>query len=246
MKTIKDKAYKVLASQYDLSNSKAKELCDKGLVYMHGKRVKIARALIDPETKLSIKEQGKAVIIFEDKDIIAINKPAFMDSYELEKKFSPYVLLHRLDKETSGIILMSKNDETRIRCIKEFKKLNVYKEYIAITHGLCSETIEINELIESKKQKNTIKSFISKEGKPAKSVVSPIAYIGKKSKVKIVITHGRTHQIRVHLAYHSLPIVGDFTYGFNSKAERMLLHAKKIKILDYEFEAKEPKEFDLH
>ena len=241
----KDKVYKVLASQYGLSNSKAKELCDKGLVYMHGKRVNIARAVVDITTRLVIKEQAKLVVIFEDDDILAINKPAFMDSYELEKKFAPYKLLHRLDKETSGVIIMTKNEEIRSKCIKEFKNLTVYKEYVAVVHGLCSDEITINDLIETKKYKSKSKSFISKKGKPATTIASPLSYLGKKSKIKVIITHGRTHQIRVHLAHHSLPIVGDDDYGLNSKSDRMLLHSRRIKILDYDIEAKEGKAFEL-
>lgn len=241
----KDKVYKVLAIQHGLSNSKAKELCDKGLVYMHGKRVSIARAMVAMDTKLVVKEQAKLSIIFEDDDILAINKPAFMDSYELEKKFAPYKLLHRLDKETSGVIIMTKNEATRSKCIREFQALRVYKEYVAIVHGLCSDEKTINDLIETKKFKTKSRSFVSKKGKPATTIASPVGYMGKKSKIKVIITHGRTHQIRVHLAHHSLPIVGDFEYGFKSKADRMLLHSKRIKILDYDIVAKEGKEFEL-
>jgi 23S rRNA pseudouridine1911/1915/1917 synthase len=241
----KDKVYKVLAIQHGLSNSKAKDLCDKGLVYMHGKRVNIARAIITIDTKLVVKEQAKISIIFEDNDILAINKPAFMDSYELEKKFAPYKLLHRLDKETSGVIIMTKNEPTRSKCIREFQNLKVYKEYVAIVHGLCSDEIIMNDLIETKKYKNKSKSFISRQGKPATTTAYPISYVGKKSKIKVIITHGRTHQIRVHLAHHSLPIVGDIDYGFKSNANRMLLHSKRIKILDYDIKAKEGREFEL-
>lgn len=241
----KDKVYKVLAIQYGLSNSKAKELCDKGLVYMHGKKVNIARAIVDTDAKLIIKRQEKLSIIFQDDNIVAINKPAFMDSYELEKRFAPHKLLHRLDKETSGVIIMTKNEETRTKCIREFQKLTVYKEYVAVVHGLCSDEITINDLIETKKYKTKSISFISKKGKPATTIASPLSYVGKKSKIKVVITHGRTHQIRVHLAHHSLPVVGDSDYGHSSKSDRMLLHSRRIKILDYDIEAKEGKEFEL-
>ncbi len=241
----KDKVYKVLAISHGLSNSKAKELCDKGLVYMHGKRINIARAIVDIDTKLVVKEQAKLSILLEDDNILALNKPCFMDSYELEKKFAPYKLLHRLDKETSGVIIMTKNEEIRSKCIREFRALKVYKEYVAVVHGLCSDEITMNDLIETKKFKTKSRSFVSKKGKPAITIASPLSYMGKKSKIKVLITHGRTHQIRVHLAHHSLPIVGDFEYGFKSKAQRMLLHSKRMKILDYDIVAKEGKEFDI-
>jgi len=245
MNNKKDKAYKVLASQEGISNGKAKSLCDRGLVSLEGKRLKIARALIDIKSKLVLQDEPKPTIIFEDDDIIAINKPTLLDVYELEKKYAPYVLLHRLDKETSGIVLMTKNDAMRVKCIIEFKKLRVYKEYVAVIHGLCSQDQTIKDKIETRKFKNKMKSSISDKGKPAITNISPISFVGKKSKIKIDITHGRTHQIRVHLASINKPIVGDDIYGIKSKSKRMMLHAKKIHILDYKLEIDEGREFEL-
>ena len=81
-----------------------------------------------------------------------------------------------------------------------------------------------------------------KKGKPATTVVRPIEIQGKKSKVEIEIKTGRTHQIRVHLAYIGHPIVGDERYGSVTRSKRILLHAKYISLLGYSFEAKEPKD----
>jgi 23S rRNA pseudouridine1911/1915/1917 synthase len=79
-------------------------------------------------------------------------------------------------------------------------------------------------------------------GKKAHTIVEPEELQGKKSKVRIEITTGRTHQIRVHLAHIGHPVVGDEQYGSRTQAKRVLLHSSKIKIIDYEFIAKEPKE----
>ena len=79
-------------------------------------------------------------------------------------------------------------------------------------------------------------------GRKAHTVVKPEELQGKKSKVHIEITTGRTHQIRVHLAHIGHPIVGDEQYGSRTQSKRILLHSAKMKILDYEFSAAEPKD----
>ena len=91
----------------------------------------------------------------------------------------------------------------------------------------------------------TARSRIDEQhGKPAKTTVYPNMVEGKKSKIKIIIENGRTHQIRVHLQYAGMPIIGDLQYGKPSnQVSRVMLHSKVTRILGYEFQAKEPKEF---
>jgi len=79
-------------------------------------------------------------------------------------------------------------------------------------------------------------------GKKAHTIVMPEEVQGKKSKVKIEITTGRTHQIRLHLSHMGYPIVGDEQYGSRTQSKRVLLHSAKIQILSYTFVAKEPKD----
>ena len=238
-----EKAYKLLALQEKISNRAAKELIDSGVVFVNGKQVKIARGELPLHTKFKIKKVNKPKIIFEDKNIIAIDKPALLESYELEKIFKAK-LLNRLDKQTSGVILLTKNEEFRLRAIEEFKKNNVYKEYSAIVERKVVEEMECDLPILTKKGKFAKSKIDLVKGKSAYTKVIPDMVVGNKSKVKIIIKYGRTHQIRVHLKYLKYPIIGDEIYGVKSnKVNRMLLHSKKIKIFDYEFEAKEPDEF---
>lgn len=243
-----DKAYKVLAKQEGISNSKAKELIDKGLVRAQGKKVMIARGEIPTDTKFSVKEIASIKMIFQDDDIVAIDKPAFMTSDEVARKFPSYMMLNRLDKETSGVMLFAKNEEFQKKAINEFRANRVYKEYVAIVDGKVIDEIEIDKPILTTKDRGQAKSKVdSKKGKPAKSTVYPMFVEGNKSKIKIVIDTGRTHQIRVHLNYAGLPIIGDAIYGKPaSNINRVLLHSKKTKIFDYEFESKEPKEFRVY
>lgn len=237
-----EKAYKVLAKQEGISNNEAKLLIDSGLVFAKGKKVLIARALISPATKFNIKNAGRAEIIFEDENLIAVNKPYGTTSEKISEMFKA-PLLHRLDKETSGVLLLVKNDEFAAIAKAEFKKLLVDKNYVAIVKGIVSDDILINEPIITIKGKNGAMSKISKDGKTAISEVYPIMVVGKKSLVKVNIKTGRTHQIRVHLASVDLPIVGDEKYGKNA-SERMYLHAYSISILGYNFTAPIPKDFN--
>lgn len=242
-----DKAYKVLAKQENISNSKAKELIDKGLVKAGGKKVMIARGEINTNTKFSVKEVANIKVIFEDDDILAVDKPAFMTADEVARKYKDAILLNRLDKETSGVMLFAKNEDFRRKAIKEFAANKVYKEYVAIVDGKVIDEIEIDKPILTTKDRGHAKSKIDRKGKPAKSTVYPMLVEGNKSKVKVVIETGRTHQIRVHLNNVGYPIIGDSLYGKPaSNINRVLLHSKVTRIFDYEFEAKEPREFKVY
>ncbi|WP_187647871.1 RluA family pseudouridine synthase [Nitrosophilus labii] len=239
---MKDKAYKVLAKQLDISNKKAKELIDRGLVYVGNKKVKIARGEIDTKTKLRVKDIPKLDVIYEDENILAINKPAFITSEEIEKD-SGYRLLHRLDKETSGVLLLVKNEEFRKEAIEAFRQGKVYKEYFAWVEGILPEETTIDLPILTIKKGGRAKSKISySKGKEALTVVEPLEVMAKYTKVKALIKTGRTHQIRVHLARIDHPILGDTLYG-GKEWDRIMLHAAKIELFGYSFESPEPDEF---
>lgn len=235
-----DKAYKVLAQAQEISNKKAKDLIDKGLVYVEDKKVKIARAQIHVDTTFRIEYPSDIAILYEDSDIIAINKPAQVDSYDIQDVVEGAELLHRLDRDTSGVLLLGKNREFIDKAIKEFKNRRVKKEYIAWVDGVIYEKIEIDEPIHTIKKGKAFSLIDPLRGKKAFTVVKPEEVQGKKSKVFIEITTGRTHQIRVHLSHIGHPIVGDEQYGSRTNAKRVLLHSWKMSLLGYNFEAKEP------
>jgi 23S rRNA pseudouridine1911/1915/1917 synthase len=238
-----DKAYKLLAIQEGISNSKAKELIDAGLVFVGDKKLVVARGLISVMSRFKVVEQERIKILFEDENLIAVVKPHSVTSEIVAKKFKDANLLHRLDKETSGVLILCKDEEFREKAIEEFRQHRVYKEYVAVIEGRLVEEIVIDSPIETKKGK-VAKSIISKDGKEAKTTASPVAMIGKKTKVKVIITTGRTHQIRVHLSSVGYPILGDLLYGSQMRSKRVMLHSKKIELLGYKFEAKEPREFE--
>ena len=238
---MQEKAYKLLAVQEGITNRSAKDLIDKGLVYSSDRKVVMARAMMDTKSRFRVEKIDKIEKIFEDKNLIAVNKPAFLTSEQISKKFKA-PLLHRLDKETSGVLLLVKNKEFQERAIEEFKKQSVIKEYIAIVSSKVAEPFTIDTPILTIKKNGILFSRVSPKGKEAISHIEPLEIEGKFSKVKVTIKTGRTHQIRVHLSSEGYPIVGDTKYG-GKNAKRVMLHSARIKLFDYDFSAKEPKDF---
>jgi len=237
-----EKAYKLVAAQEGISNNVAKSMIDRGLVYVGNKKVMIARGEIDAKTVFRVIKVEKAKVLFENEDIVVVDKPAYINSDEIERQFKPAVLLHRLDRETSGVLMLVKNDLFREKAIKEFKQDRVYKEYIAWVEGIMSEPVEVDKAIVTQRKNNKAFSNVSAKGKPARSEFFPDIVSANKTKIKCIIHQGRTHQIRVHLRYIDHPIVGDEQYG-GRRAKRVMLHAHKVKLLGMEFISPEPKAF---
>ncbi|MDO7253458.1 RluA family pseudouridine synthase [Helicobacter cappadocius] len=239
-----EKAYKLLSLQEKISNGKAKALIDKGLVSCNGKKITIARSEMPSCSIFQIIQIQKPKVIFEDENILAIQKPPFIESYELAQMFPEWVLLHRLDRETSGVILLVK-DKTPFhnQAKMAFKNQNVYKEYLALVEGIVNEEIQIDKPILTIKT-TYAKSKISKDGLPAHTSIKPISIMGKKTLLEVVIKTGRTHQIRVHLKSINHPIIGDNLYG-GLDSKRLMLHAHKISLLGYDFTSAIPNEFNL-
>ncbi len=241
-----EKAYKILSVQENISHKKAKALIDLGLVSVGGKKLMVARKELPKNMRFSVQKVEKPSVIFEDENILALFKPPFIESYDLASFFKDWVLLHRLDKETSGVVLLVKeNSEFHLKAKKAFKNREVKKEYLALTQGIIEEEQEINAPILTIK---TTKAFskISKKGQEAVTIITPLKIINKKTLLKVGIKTGRTHQIRVHLKHINHPIIGDTLYNSDpGSAKRLMLHAHKIALLGYEFEAIAPREFEI-
>lgn len=233
-----DKAYKILAKKEQISHREAKNMLDNGLVQSGGKRLR-ASDFIAINTPLKILDNGKCEILFKDSNLLALNKPNAFDVGILEKKFSDFALLHRLDKPTSGVILMAKkNSDFYKKALDEFKNRLVYKEYLALVDGIIAESMIINKPIFTKKNHYAKSEIDFKNGKNAISEIIPLKIYGKKTLLKVIIKTGRTHQIRVHLQSIKHPIIGDLLYG-GSSFKRLMLHSYKIKLFDKEFCANE-------
>ena len=238
-----DKAASILAKQLKISVGKAKDMIDRGLVFSHGKKIMIARAMMPITTEFKVEKLQKPRVIFENADLVVVDKPPFMTSDEVEAAFGA-TLVHRLDKDTSGVLALAKNEEYLAKAIEAFKKREVYKEYVAVVQGVVAEGGIVDEPLLIKKGSNARAIVDRKFGKSAKTIYEPLEMMGKKTKLKVVIETGRTHQIRAHMKFLKHPILGDTTYG-GAEAKRMMLHSKVLRLLGQEFKAEEPKDFVL-
>jgi len=242
-----EKAYKLLAAREGISNKRAKELIDRGLVYIGDRKIRIARAEIPEESRLRVEKPADVKIIYQDGEIVAVNKPAFIDSYEIEEAIDGAKLLHRLDRETSGVLLLARDEGFARKAVDAFRRRQVRKEYTAWVEGVVVETMEIELPIHTFKRGGKAFSKVDvKRGKQALTKVTPDMVQGRKSKVRIEIETGRTHQIRVHLAHVGHPIVGDGRYGSPTSSRRPLLHASRITLLGRSFEAPEPEDIQRY
>ena len=237
-----EKAYKLLALQRNISTNKAKDLIDSGRVSIKGKRLLIARTLLPLNTKFEVLAIP-CVVIFEDDDILALDKSVGIESYSLLKTYPHYKLINRLDKDTSGVILLAKNEKMRQKAIQAFKQKEVEKMYFALIEGKLYEEVNIEKKISTQKDSKA-KSHIDNEGLNAQSIVTPLQTFTHTTLVSVQIPTGRTHQIRIHLKSIKHPIIGDIIYNKTSliKAKRLMLHCQKTSLLGYTFESK----VDIH
>jgi len=176
-------------------------------------------------------------IIYEDEGVVAINKPPGLPSqatkdqsvqhvlpilknwYLSEKRTAPeLILVHRLDKETSGVLLIAKNKEVATWLTNQFKDREVKKEYLAICRGVPAKKDFKEECyLSAIKPKLGIVSKVRSGGKPS---LTEFSCLNANSKMKLSLIQcrphtGRSHQIRVHLDLCDLPILGDKRYGAN-------------------------------
>lgn len=198
----------------------------------------------------------KLKILFEDGNVIAVEKSSGIEIYDLIKNFlerfpnlktagvAPrYGLIHRLDKETSGIILIAKNNKALKFFQRQFKEKEVLKKYLTLVIGrVKSKRGEIETLIgRSEKDRKKQKAFLPlspKAKRKGKRWAKTFFKVKKKFKnytlLEVIPETGRRHQIRVHLAFMHHPIAGDKIYGFKGQPcpeslKRLFLHATYLK-----------------
>lgn len=202
------------------------------------------------------------ITIYEDENVLVINKPAGLLSmakgeFTEETTLEDYgLLVHRLDRDTSGVVILAKNEATRTMLRKQFQERKTHKTYVAIVDGLPKNEEAIINLPIARNIKHPTTFMVDPKGKPAETYYKVLEHKNNKSMLLLKPVTGRTHQLRVHLKYIGCPIVGDPIYNPESKGSRLFLHAKSLEITipntskngtDGErrtFEAKIPVEFD--
>ena len=161
-------------------------------------------------------------------------------------------IVHRLDKQTSGLIVCALNKESFKDLQSSFKNRNVYKEYICVVEGKLRTQSGTIEVPLARSSKNRIKRQVSTEGKFSRSYFEVIIENNEYSKLKIELVTGRNHQIRSQMEFIGNPIVNDMLYGAKKvptlNENQICLHSKKLKFKflrqEYEFECDEPNFFN--
>lgn len=218
-----------------------------------------------------LKEKPEVIplpIIFEDDDIVVVDKPAGIISHARgkfwqEASVASFIrdrisgmdgerggIVHRLDRATSGVMICAKNETTLKFLQKQFSDRKVKKTYIAVVLGHPKlDEAEIDAPI-GRDFKDPKRFKVDKDGKVAQTMYKVIKQNSRFTTLELKPLTGRTHQLRVHLQYIKSPIVGDPLYGTEVKnVDRMLLHAKTLKIMlpsgkSKTFSSPLPKEFE--
>lgn len=247
----------------DISRVAVQRLINNEKILVNGKKIKASykvkqgdKIQIEEEqaVQTSLKAQDIPLdIIYEDKDIIVVNKPKGMvvhpangnpdgtlvnaimaickDSLSgIGGEIRPGIV-HRLDKDTSGIIIIAKNDKAHINLSEQIKEHKVKKTYVALVKGVVKENTATINMPIGRSEKDRKKMAVTKKGKEAITHFKVLQRYDNYTLLEVNIETGRTHQIRVHLSHIGYPIVGDDVYSkgkneWNIKGQ--CLHAKSL------------------
>ena len=253
-----------LAANTENSRDNIQRLIENEKILVNGKKTKVSYkvqlndeiSIEDEEPKeIGLKAQDIPIdILYEDSDIIVVNKPKGMvvhpangnpdgtlvnavmaickDSLSgIGGEIRPGIV-HRLDKDTSGVIIVAKNDKAHIALSEQIKNHEVEKTYIALVKGFVKENEATINMPIGRSTKDRKKMAVNKNGKNAITHFKVIERFKNYTLLEVKIETGRTHQIRVHLSEIGYPIVGDVVYS-NGKnewgIEGQCLHAKSLK-----------------
>lgn len=140
-------------------------------------------------------------------------------------------IVHRIDKDTSGLLIVAKNDNAHVKMSEQIKNHEVKKTYIALVRGVFKENEATIDMPIGRSTSDRKKMAVNKNGKNAITHIKVLKRFDKYTLLQVNIETGRTHQIRVHLSHIGYPIVGDYTYS-NGKNEfdviGQCLHAQKL------------------
>ena len=247
----------------DITRTSAQRLIEDGNILVNGKNAKVSYKIQEndkisveiPEPKqIELKAQDIPIeIVYEDSDIIVVNKPKGMvvhpangnpdgtlvnaimaickDSLSgIGGEIRPGIV-HRIDKDTSGLLIVAKNDNSHVKMSEQIKNHEVKKTYIALVRGVFKENAATIDMPIGRSTSDRKKMAVNKNGKDAITHIKVLKRFDKYTLLQVNIETGRTHQIRVHLSHIGYPIVGDYTYS-NGKNEfdvvGQCLHAQKL------------------
>lgn len=245
-----------LSTKFDttISRSLWQKYIKAGYVSVNNKVATTPKFEVDETDEIALnlpeKEQTDVdlPILYEDDDVIVVNKPSGLLTHAKgglsdeptvaeiirpKTSFATYTdrpgIVHRLDRDTSGLLIIAKNPESAAHLQRQFAERTAKKTYIAITDGKPKLNAAKIDLPIGRNPSAPSTFRIDPNGKPAQTTYHVLTENDTRSLVELKPTTGRTHQLRVHLAHLNAPILGDRVYGKSSDC-RMMLHAQKLEI----------------
>lgn len=251
-----------IAERAELSRSYAAKLCADGLVRQNdvpcGKNTKTAEGgvieidLPDPVVPDILPEDIPLDIVYEDDDLIVVNKPQGMVVHPANGNYTGTLvnalmyhcrdslsgingvlrpgIVHRIDKDTAGLLVCAKNDDAHSALAVQLKERKANRRYIALVVGNVKEGGTVNKPL-GRSPSDRKKMAVCASGREAVTHYTPLEHYNGYTLIECVLETGRTHQIRVHMESIGHPICGDKTYGARNdkiKADGQLLFAKTL------------------
>ncbi len=253
---------KLIADMTELSRSAAARLIEDGAVTVDGKPANkkdmpkagavVVIALPEPQSVDILPENIPIEIVYEDDDLLVVNKPKGMVVHPAAGHYSGTLvnalmfhcgdslsgingeirpgIVHRIDKDTSGLLMVAKNDFAHIGLSEQIKDHSFTREYEAVVCGAVKEDGTVNAPIGRHKTDRKRMCVTLENSREAVTHYSVLRRYAGYTHLRVRLETGRTHQIRVHMAYKGNPVAGDEVYG-NGKPKWLngqCLHAKKL------------------
>ena len=238
-------AQKLIVDGYITVNARVAKV---GLKLSIGDRVDI---IIPPTAPTPLSPEAIPLnIIYEDDDLLVVDKPAGLAvhpapghlSHTLVNAILSHLpslaepsdslrpgIVHRLDKDASGVMVVAKNNAAQLNLINQFKARSVVKAYLVLVKGHLTPEDGIIEAPIGRDPRNRKRMAVVTKGREARTQYHVVKYIGDYTLLEVRTETGRTHQIRVHLKAIGYPVVGDATYGVKSDhLSRQFLHACRL------------------
>jgi 23S rRNA pseudouridine1911/1915/1917 synthase len=247
----------------ELTRSRVRRLIDEGVVLVDGEQPskagvtleagqRVSITLPPPESDTLVPESTKLRIVYEDNDLLVVDKPAGMAVHPSPGHsegtlvhallaHSPELstvggegrpgIVHRLDKDTSGLIIVAKNDDAHLALAKQLKDRRVEKTYVALVEGRVEPSEGTIDAPIARHPAHRQRMAVVAGGRASRTRYRVLRVIGGYSLLELHPETGRTHQLRVHLASIGHPVAGDRVYGRSTRDEafpRQLLHAQRL------------------
>ena len=220
---------KVLVEKYpDYNRNTLQTFIKSGYVTVNGKTT------LKPNTLV---EKMRPETLYEDENVIVLDKPAGLLSmakgeYTAEPTLEDYgLLVHRLDRDTSGVVILGKNEETQRLLRKQFQDRKTHKTYYAVTCGVPAPEHAMIDVPLTRNLKRPTTFMPDPQGREAQTEYRVLRAGDRTALVELKPRTGRTHQLRVHMNHIRCPILGDPIYNPKGpKANRMYLHAASLEI----------------